>query len=174
MNGNNQLRTIVLQLSDYVFEVRPKPKGKADAKAVQKAVAKPPPKAAAPPKKQRWIWCAVTQKKPKQIVLREMEEQPDGAPMRGTAAITKLVVSGIRPGSHVISDGWKATLAAPWRALGYTHDFCVHSAKNSALERGSEMRGEKREREAHSFDFCSQEKCREGCVEEHEAAAPDR
>ena len=49
----------------------------------------------------------------------------------GSKEIKKCVVAFIKKGSTVVSDGWKATISLPWRQMGYTFEYCIHSRKDA-------------------------------------------
>ena len=85
-----------------------------------------------------WIWAAVEvaadayNKRCVFRVMRDKAQAIDSQP-RGTKEVEQFVrahiCAGPPPGHIIVSDGWAATKAVPWRSMGLRHEHCNHSTK---------------------------------------------
>ena len=58
--------------------------------------------------------------------MKYTEDATMGRP-RGVQELTlAMLESGIQPGTHVVHDGWRATIALDWEALQMTHTVVNH------------------------------------------------
>ena len=60
-------------------------------------------------------------------ILPYAEDAILGRPRGVQELLLAVMQSGIRPGSHVVHDGWAATVALPWGDLGMTHTVVNHA-----------------------------------------------
>ena len=80
---------------------------------------------------------------------------------RGTAEITRFVQAHIMTNNMVVSDGWSATKAVNWTALGLRYEYCVHSrqlGKGFGFQKKKkglrELEKKKRGQSSYSWSLC--------------------
>ena len=79
---------------------------------------------------QRWLWGAVEEGNPGRFTFKVLEHPDDaihGRPRGIQELLLAVTTSGILEGSHVVHDGWRATVALPWQQLGMTNTVVRHN-----------------------------------------------
>ena len=79
---------------------------------------------------QRWIWGAVEEGNSGRFTFKALEHPDDaiqGRPRGVQELLLAVMSSGIREGTHVVHDGWRATVALPWEELGMTNTVVRHN-----------------------------------------------